>query len=313
MKKITILCFAFAVFLFFLIPSCSLYKLERQLDPVNAEFLSQVRYIISKEERKIFLELPDEGKEEFKKEFWKRRDPSPDTEENEFKMEYFNRLERTNELFRGEGRPGWLTDRGRIYILFGPPSDRITYPVGGSFYNRCREIWYYGSFPVLFVDYYCTGTYELATLSLAHLHDLNLAQSLAQKTFKREKEFFDFSLKIKKGPFTADRIEAIILIEIPYAVIWFKSKNDKLETTLDLHLELKDFTDNLVWEYKSSFVVITDDIELQEKSKKKYTIEIPLVLEKDLERLRQGKNLLHIILKNRTGGEESKKVVELSL
>lgn len=66
---------------------------------MNAEFLSKVRYIINKKERKIFLELPDSEKERFKDEFWERRDPDPETEENEFKMEYFNRIEKANDLF----------------------------------------------------------------------------------------------------------------------------------------------------------------------------------------------------------------------
>jgi len=66
------LCFSFILFTAALafVTSCRLYNLERKLDPANAEFLSKVRYIITREERKIFLELPDEEKEEFKKEFW---------------------------------------------------------------------------------------------------------------------------------------------------------------------------------------------------------------------------------------------------
>lgn len=112
--------------LVFFSSSCRLYKLEKKLDPVNAEFLSKVRYIITGKERKIFLELPDSEKERFREEFWKRRDPDLSTEENEFKMEYFNRKEKANEAFVSEGKPGWLTDRGRIYILFGPPMERIT-------------------------------------------------------------------------------------------------------------------------------------------------------------------------------------------
>jgi GWxTD domain-containing protein len=115
-----------------LLLSCRLYQLERKLDPENAEFLSKVSYIITKEERKIFLELPDKEKEKFREEFWKRRDPDLETEENEFKTEYFKRLERAAEIFMGEGRPGWLTDRGRIYVLFGPPADRMTYPMGSA-------------------------------------------------------------------------------------------------------------------------------------------------------------------------------------
>lgn len=313
--------FLLTSFLLFFSSSCRLYKLERKLDPVNAEFLSKVRYIINKKERKIFLELPDSEKERFKEEFWERRDPDPETEENEFKMEYFNRIEKADELFRGEGKPGWLTDRGRIYILFGPPMDRITYPMGGDPYSRCREIWYYGLFPIVFIDYTCTGDYRLVTydltplrsINLMYMHELSKAQEEAQKTFEREKGFFDFKWSVEKNVVEANRIEGIILIEIPYAVIWYKSEDDRLETTLDVHLELKDFESNLIWEYEEAFEISMKEDELKDRQKKKYKIEIPFILEKDLDRLHQGKNMLHVVLKNRTGGDESKKAMEFRL
>ncbi|MFB0565504.1 MAG: GWxTD domain-containing protein [Candidatus Aminicenantaceae bacterium] len=295
---------------FILLPACRLYKLERQLKPEYAEFLSKVRYIVTGDERKIFLETPDSEKDKFIEEFWKRRDPDPDTEVNEFKIEYLNRIERSNELFLGEGRPGWMTDRGRIYVLFGPPTDRLTYPMGGDPYSRCREIWYYGNFPVLFLDYYCNGSYELVTLNLSHLHDLNLAQSYLSKTFKREKGFFDFTWDIKKTYVGPERIEGIITIRVPYEVIWFKTEDDKLVTTLDVNLELKDSSDSLIWEYQESFTITIDDFELREKRKKDYEIEIPFALEEGLEKLHQGKNLFHILIKNRTGAEELEKTME---
>jgi len=313
--------FLLTSFLLFFSSSCRLYKLERKLDPVNAEFLSKVRYIINKKERKIFLELPDSEKERFKEEFWERRDPDPETEENEFKMEYFNRIEKADELFRGEGKPGWLTDRGRIYILFGPPMDRMTYPMGGDPYSRCREIWYYGLFPIVFIDYTCTGDYRLVTydltslrsINLMYMHELSLAQEEAQKTFVREKGFFDFDLSVKKSVVETDRVEGLIVINIPYAVIWYKSEGDRLETTLDVHLELRDFEGNLIWEYEEAFEIAIKEDELKEKQNKMYEMEIPLILEKDLERLRQGKNLLHARIINRTGSEELKKVMEFRL
>ncbi len=307
--------------LVFFSSSCRLYNLERKLDPVNADFLSKVRYIITKRERKIFLELPHSEKEQFIEEFWERLDHDPDTEENEFKMEYFNRVERTTELFAGEAKPGWVTDRGRIYILFGPPTDRIRYPMGGDPYSRCREIWYYGAFPVVFIDSTCTGIYSLVTYDLSNLrqfnlmymHELTKAQARAQATFGKEKRFFDFKWRVKKDVVEADRVEGTITIEIPYGNIWYKSEGDMLETVLDVRLELKDSEGSLIWEYEEAFAIAIKEDELKEKQKKMYEMEIPLILEKDLERLRQGKNLLHIRIINRTGGEELKKVMEFRL
>jgi GWxTD domain-containing protein len=307
-----LLCFSF---------SCRLYNLEKKLDPVDAEFLSKVRYIITSEERKIFLELPDEEKEKFREEFWKRRDPDPNTEENEFRILYINRIEAADKLFRGEGRPGWLTDRGRIYILFGPPTDRITYPMGGDPYSRSREIWYYGSFPVVFVDFRSNGNYTLVTydlssvrsLNLMYMHELSLAQHEAQKTFKQEKGFFDFSWRVEKTFIEAERVEAIVIIEIPYAVIWFKAVDGRLKTTLDVHLDLRDFKNTVIWKYEEALELEIEEEELEKRQKENYNIEISFILEKNLEKIRRGKNQLHAVIKNRTGEEESEKVMEFKL
>jgi GWxTD domain-containing protein len=110
--------------------SCAGLIEESALDPQSEKFISQVRYIITKEESKIFRELPPSARPRFIQEFWERRDPIPDTETNEYKEVYYGRIEEANRLFRG-AQPGWLQDRGRIYILFGPPNERQTNPMGG--------------------------------------------------------------------------------------------------------------------------------------------------------------------------------------
>jgi GWxTD domain-containing protein len=320
-KLLTILIFIWgAGLLAALLPSCRLYKLEQKLDPANAEFLSQVRYIISAEERKIFLELPEADKDTFKEEFWRRRDPDPNTEENEFKDEYLSRIERTNELFLGEGRPGWLTDRGRIYIIFGPPMDRIRNPmVSGGTGERCSEVWYYSNIPVVFTDQYCTGEYRLATYDLSPLQDLSLAaqttpgrnRGWAQNPLAPKKSLFDFNWSLKNKSITEARVEALVQVEIPYAVIWFKSvSGNRLETKLDLQLELKDPEKKTIWEHKDSITISLAEEELKDKKNAKYAVEIPLILDKELERLAQGKNTLHIWMKNNTGNEELRKVMD---
>ncbi len=323
-KKIPLaLCFlllsSFFLVLFF--SSCSLYNLERKLDPVNADFLSKVRYIIVKKERKIFLELPDSEKEQFREEFWKRRDPDPDTEENEFKIEYFSRVDDATRLFVSEAKPGWLTDRGRIYVLFGPPTDRVRNPMGGGSLRRCGETWYYGAFPIVFIDSTCTGLYVLVTYDLTNIREFNLmymaeltrAQGIAQNTFAKEKRFFDFKWSVKKDVVEEDRVEGTITIEIPYGNIWYRSEGDMLEAVLDVRLELTDFEGNLIWEYEEAFEIAIKEDELKYKQNEMFAMEIPLILEKDLERLRQGKNLLHSLIINRTGDEELKKVMEFRL
>src|SRR5688572_25471905 len=139
-----------------------------------------VTYIITDEERKAFKKLAnDDERERFIEEFWRRRDPDPDTDENEFKEEYYERIAYANEHF-SSGIPGWKTDRGRIYIMYGKPDGRETHPMGGS-YDRPSyhgggstttypfEIWFYRYLPgvgsgieIEFVDPSGSGEYRIA-------------------------------------------------------------------------------------------------------------------------------------------------------
>jgi GWxTD domain-containing protein len=291
--------------------SCRLYNLERKLGPGDRDFVSKVQYIMTGEERKIFLELPDAEKAKFKEEFWKRRDPDPDTEENEYKDEYFKRVDKAGEIFHGEGRPGWLTDRGRIYILFGPPGERMTYPMDAGGY--CREIWYYGSFPVIFIDEHCSGNFTMTAVNLEHLQELNIAQAYFQKTFTQEKKFFDYDVAIRKKASGGDRYEGTIVIDVPYRGLWFIAKDGRLGTTLDVQAELKTGSGVTFWSDRKAFEISAEENDLKARREESYRIEFPIVLERDLDALRQGKNMLGLTIKNSTEGEELRKAIEFRL
>ena len=114
-------------------------KLRKELETPYRKWLSEdVGYIITDEERAAFKRLQnDEEREQFIENFWLRRDPTPDTVENEFKEEHYRRIAYANEHF-ASGIPGWKTDRGRIYITFGPPDERDEHPTGGT-YERPPE------------------------------------------------------------------------------------------------------------------------------------------------------------------------------
>jgi len=97
-----------------------------------------VSYVITNEERTAFKALKnDEEREQFIEQFWLRRDPTPDTVDNEFKEEHYARIAYANERF-ASGIPGWKTDRGRIYIIWGKPDEIESHPSGGT-YNRPIE------------------------------------------------------------------------------------------------------------------------------------------------------------------------------
>ena len=110
-----------------------------------------VRWIISSDERKAFEKLTDnKDRDHFIEEFWSRRDPTPGTTENEFKEEHYRRIAYSNEHFAAHVR-GSLTDRGRIYILYGPPDAVQRQAINGV----PEEIWRYEAFsaPGRFVGY----------------------------------------------------------------------------------------------------------------------------------------------------------------
>ena len=108
-------------------------RLRKELaSPYNKWLDEEVRWIISDEERTAFKRLQtDDEKQAFIEQFWLRRDPTPDTEENEFKEEHYRRIEWANQQY-ASGIPGWKTDRGQIYIKFGPPDENDSHTSGGS-------------------------------------------------------------------------------------------------------------------------------------------------------------------------------------
>jgi GWxTD domain-containing protein len=130
----------------------------------------EVAYIIASRERAVFLALQtDRERDIFIEAFWKQRDPSPGTERNEFKDEHYSRLEYANSMYgRGTPLPGWKTDRGRIYIILGPPKNIESYDHVLNVFPT--EIWFYlgdtnlglpTGFNVIFFKKAGTGDYIL--------------------------------------------------------------------------------------------------------------------------------------------------------
>ncbi len=139
-------------------------KLRAELETPYSKWLNEdVAYIITPKERVAFKRLrTDEEREHFVQQFWQRRDPTPGTPENEFKIEHYRRISYANQRFAAT-TPGWRTDRGRVYIMFGPPDEIESHPVQGA------ESWLYhhiegigNNVIVEFLDPAHTGEYRLA-------------------------------------------------------------------------------------------------------------------------------------------------------
>ncbi|MGP8268559.1 MAG: GWxTD domain-containing protein [Terracidiphilus sp.] len=114
--------------------------LKHELKGAYKTWLDQdVAWIISDEERKAFKTLSnDEERDAFIEQFWLRRNPNPDSPDNEFREEHYRRIAYANEHFAA-GKPGWKTDRGHIYISFGPPDSIESHPSGGNYERPVEE------------------------------------------------------------------------------------------------------------------------------------------------------------------------------
>ena len=225
----------------------------RSLPEKDKQFLSEVRYIITKKEKKIFQSLGEAERAQFVEDFWKKRDPSPSTDENEFRQEYYNRIEQANHLFReGRNSSGWLTDRGRAHILLGPPERRNTYPSGYTFYDRPMEIWYYRYFTLYFVDYTFTGIYKLEPQSAQQIGILTTSQmQLKPEALDGKRVVFDFGLRIENS--AAGEVK--LVIAVPYAKMNMMEKPEQpgtFETTLTIDVRVTGSHEETVLQKKES-------------------------------------------------------------
>jgi len=123
----SLLLFVFSLSLIGMAAEKSTAVAENEVEPLSEwskEWLEVVvPYIITKKEKKYFEKLKTEDERgEFIERFWKIRDPNPDTTENEFKIEHYRRIAFSNKYFTTAGIAGWRTERGRMYIVLGPPN-----------------------------------------------------------------------------------------------------------------------------------------------------------------------------------------------
>lgn len=260
-------------------------ELYKELSPQYKRWLDEdVIYIITPEERRAFLHLQtNEEREEFIEAFWQRRNPDPDSPENTYKEEYYRRIAYANEHF-ASGIPGWKTDRGKIYIMWGKPDEIDSHPTGGTWDRPMDqgggetttypyEDWRYRYLPGMgenveleFVDPTGTGEYHLTmdpSEKDALLHvpgaGLTLAESmgLANKsqrfnntdgTNMAEGEFGGMPLNNNDEEF--NRLEQYANIMRPPPV-----KFKDLEAVVTSHM----VRDQLKFDYHYDFLRITSD------------------------------------------------------
>jgi len=131
--------------------------------PVD-DMIGPLLYVTDGEDWKILNKASDEERDSVFQTFWDKRDPSPGSPENELFNEFYRRVDLTNRNFGHSRKDGWKTDRGRVYIVFGPP-DRIEQSTPSRYTPGDYEVWYYDELREKFVFYdeYGFGDFRLVS------------------------------------------------------------------------------------------------------------------------------------------------------
>jgi GWxTD domain-containing protein len=248
---------------------------RRELSAADEDWLKhQVRYIISPEEEQAFLALSnEEERATFIEHFWTMRDPTPDTPENEFRDEHYRRLAYADQHFAA-GIPGWKTDRGMIYIKYGPPDEIEAHPSGGLYQRPIEEgggaittlpfeIWRYRHLEnigenvmIEFLDSCQCGEYRMtvdreAKKAFNHTPLGNELPDALQQERQRSKEFDDLEVnaKLQQNPSVkwGDRpdVRSIIrynLLPFDMRVDFIKASLDKVLVPVTIQVENRDIT-----------------------------------------------------------------------
>ena len=221
--------------------------LKEELHGVYKTWLEQdVRWIITDTEAQAFKHLSnDEERDSFIENFWQRRNPNPDSPDNEYRDEVYSRIAYANEHFAA-GKPGWMTDRGHIYIAYGKPDDIDSHPSGGSYQRPMEEgggetatfpfeVWHYryiegigDNIDLEFVDTCQCGDYHYTIDrsekdALKHVPNAGLTQSEENGQSDKKDRFSGGGLEeLGAGPFNQqnqnkqfDRIDLMAKIMAP--------------------------------------------------------------------------------------------------
>lgn len=267
---------------------------KQQKEPLSKwskQWLEEVvPYIITPAEKELFLSLPNERERgKFIDSFWKKRDPNPESPENEFKLEYYKRIALANKFFDTSGIEGWRTDRGKVYILLGPPNEiqRDMQPSGSyqSAFHGPKERWnYWGlrnprlpyNLELVFIDKLGRGNYVLETsarlgemgsesFDLDSMHSLFNQMEIMAEAMRNPFEKIDELKGIITTQVSYDRIPIDtqvfflkgaegqtyipLAIEVPYSALRPKILNDERHYSLTMMINVSDTLGQVIYEW----------------------------------------------------------------
>ncbi len=262
--------FLISLFLIIGISTLSFSK-KQKLDAESETFYNYARYFFTKSERKLFLNLQNkEDRKRFIDHFWEIRDPDHTTEENEFKFAIESRFDYVSKYFREGPVKGWKTDRGRIYLLMGPPDEKDQdYNIRGSNSNNFITSlirWYYADSNIFvqFIEKRNSNSYRLdltsATLSL--LDELKRKKYFIHKKGTNSKTVsLDFSLSLDKS-----NPKKLILSMKPEN-IFFKKEGSELNAKLKIDITIYSGKTDFIKHRKIELIQIDEKVVLKKKSR----------------------------------------------
>jgi GWxTD domain-containing protein len=233
-------------------------------------FYDRYWVFFTEEEEKLFRSLPDaEARQEFIEEFWLVRDPDPRTEENEFKIEIDERIEYADEHFKEVSGPGSVTDRGKIFLLLGPPEDIRQRRAIESQSGRAVLVWIYSRWGigVVFVDRFGSGMYRLLH------HDPALLQLLDEIKYEAVEPYYtNQNIRFLKPEIKYNREKRALSVRFKPQNLVFTREGENYRAQLNIQL--------ILHQGKTiRRVSQTEDIQKKEEellSTEKFVIDVPL-------------------------------------
>jgi len=311
----------------FLISQESSKKEKKKREPLSEAskiWLEEVvPYIINDTEKEIFINLPSEiDRGKFIENFWRKRDPNPSTEKNEFKLEYYRRIALANKFFGSSAIKGWRTDRGKIFILLGPPNEiqRNLNPsyLSSQVFHGPKEIWSYWNLPnpklppnleFVFIDQQGTGNYVLDTnlrlwqgeafdldiddisFQLDYIENISEAMKNPFEKLNKLKGIITTQVTYDQIPFDYDlfylkgkekKILVPIVVKIPYSNIPNKMKGDKYCYSLTLVANASNSLGQIVFEKSKDINFKISPNELASREGETLRVQTTLYLEPDV-------------------------------
>lgn len=250
----------------------------------NDPFFETTRFIMTKEERKIYRHLVDKAsRKQFRFEFWEKRDPTPETVVNENKIEYEKRIEFANKWFkdRPDGR-GFDTERGHLLLQLGFPDHRehrVTTPSGSTMTVKI-DYWYYYQYDLLlrFIDWRANGQFKLQgwpdnllyALDRAS-YSMDLGRNALNRTFNFRAKYIPtaHSIEIRMPVKQLDFEDSGELVKTSFHIRLYIYRNLKKVKTIEKDYHFSSAKDEIL---KQKYIFLS--IPYQPKEQGKYLVEI---------------------------------------